>query len=176
MNNDTTLKQAYLHVYYGITCPFRLGIHTSFYIEDDPYEWSYGINSLPQTTHNIVYHGVVYENPFQFTYGDWGFWKAIPIGYTDCGLGGSIDSKETTEEAREKIKDIVGRISFSDNGYSFIDNNCWRFCYEMARIKTKKNLQQGFIESMNDEWHNWFPGFTQTSINILQFLSNIFHN
>ena len=152
-----TRRKLFLHLYRGNKCIFRKCLHVSCYIEQDVFEWTYGTSSMPSTTHQNVYHGVVYEYPRQYTYGDWVFWKSIEVGSVPTGFGGG--TRETVAGIRQHIKAMVGADVFKDEGYHIVYNNCWDFCYAfMAHFNCPK--ERPFIETFNDELQRVYSGTT----------------
>uniref|UniRef100_A0A7S2RJU5 PPPDE domain-containing protein n=1 Tax=Rhizochromulina marina TaxID=1034831 RepID=A0A7S2RJU5_9STRA len=157
-------KKVFLHLYHGDKILFRLATHSSLYVEGDPYEWTYGPSSLPETTHGMVYHGVVYEKPFEYTYGDWKFWKAVEIGHAERGFGTIDERRETLAAMRDSIKHALGH--FPDGRYNLLFKNCWHFCYALAS-HCEIEVRKGVIEEFNDSSHSWTKGTTARALSLL---------
>ena len=159
----------YLHLYTGETLPFRMALHASVYVDGDPYEWTYGRSSDPATTHGRTLHGVVYERPFQYTYGQWKFWKAVEVGTTRRrGWGKSEDGKEeaqpcTSEGMERAVRDVRAAVgAVSEREYHVLTNNCWDFCEAMlVHLGVESVGESGLVEAFNDEAHSLPRGTTQ---------------
>ena len=157
METPPAKKMLYLHLYKGVKPLFRLAIHTSLYVEGDGFEWTYGPRSLEATTHNRELNGVFYERPLQHTYGDWEFWKAVPLGHVESGFG-LAEEEEDARASRASLKLLAGD-KFYDGGYDFTRNNCWDFCYTVAE-ELGHGLKDGDIERYNDNLQGVWPGST----------------
>lgn len=149
----------YIVVYKGIRGKWRFGIHTSVYVQGDPYEWAYGGSSSFTS-----YRGVIYERNKEFLYGDWTYWKSVRVGDAPSLYKGD----EAT--SRLGIKELVGS-KYSDDGYHWLRNNCWHFCYDLLS-SLNIHVPRTTIECMNDERLLIYRGCTRfTMTYILQPVS-----
>jgi hypothetical protein len=147
---------AYIEVYRGVRGKWQFGIHTSVYIEGESFEWTYSTRSSPEATHSTTYRGVIYERRRRFLYGDWVHWKSVPVGFVPriC----VSESARALRHARQLAKRLVGP-RFSDNGYHWLHNNCWSFCYALLR-SLNAELPRHAIEELNDDRLGVWKGTT----------------
>tara|TARA_B110000046_G_scaffold185885_2_gene230130 strand:+ start:97 stop:630 length:534 start_codon:yes stop_codon:yes gene_type:complete len=150
------MHTVYIEVYKGIRGKWRMGLHTSIYVDGDLYEWAYAGKSHAQSTHGIQYKGVVYERRRQFLYKDWEFWKSVPVGVANalCTQEGGA----ALRRARARVKHMLhGR--YEDGRYHWLENNCWKFCYDLLAAMHIQ-IPRDTIENMNDERLGVFTGLT----------------
>ena len=150
------MGRVYLEVYRGIRGKWQFGIHTSVYVEGDACEWAYGGKSR-LSARNEEFSGVICERNRQFLYGDWIFWKSVYVGEAGslCKYGAAGDA---LARSRRRIKKMVGP-SYSDDGYHWLLNNCWKFCYDLLAAMGVR-VPRTMIEELNDERLQVFRGTT----------------
>ena len=157
------MRTVYIEVYQGIRGKWRMGIHTSIYVDGDPYEWAYGGKSNTESTHNTLYRGIMYERHKQFLYGDWKFWKSVPVG-----VGMSLcdqDGKKSMRHARKMIKKMLPE-HYHDRGYHWLHNNCWNFCYDLLEAMNI-TIPRDTIENLNDDRLGVYTGVTYLSFHYI---------
>tara|TARA_B110001450_G_C17639174_1_gene488602 strand:+ start:86 stop:571 length:486 start_codon:yes stop_codon:yes gene_type:complete len=140
-----------------------MGIHTSIYVDGDPYEWAYGGKSNTESTHNTLYRGIMYERHKRFLYGDWKFWKSVPVG-----VGMSLcdqDDEKSLRRARKMIKKMLPGY-YDDRGYHWLHNNCWNFCYDLLQAMNII-IPRDTIENLNDERLGIYTGVTYLSFHCI---------
>ena len=167
------MRTVYIQVYEGIRGKWRMGLHTSIYVDGDTYEWAYGSKSNKESTHKTLYRGIVYEKRSQFLYGYWKFLKSIPVG-----VGTSLcnkDDKVSLQAARKQIKLMLNH-QYADSGYHWLNNNCWRFCYDLLETMNIR-IPRDTIENLNDKRLGIYSGITYISFHfILKPLAQLIEN
>lgn len=157
------MQTVYIEVYQGIRGKWRMGIHTSIYVDGDPYEWTYGGRSNRESTHNTVYRGIIYEKRKQFSHENWKFWKSVPVG-----IGKSLcdkNDKESLRCARRRIQKMLPE-TYDDRGYHWLNNNCWKFCYDLM-VAMNISIPRDTIENLNDERIGTYTGTTYISFHYI---------
>ena len=145
------MRKVYLHLYVGTRWYNSYCVHASVWIEGHRYEWTYGKSSHLATT-AVLYRGLVFEKPRQYTYGEWKFWKAVKVGRGQFPRGRNYDV------VRTKLKEAIGE-RFSDENYGVFGNNCWDCCLALLEVAGCPQ-KESYIENFMDQHNGWKKGRT----------------
>lgn len=119
-------REVYLQVYRGRAWPPI--IHTGVRLAGDTHEWTFGSASRLLVNGSPL-HGVIPEIARCHDYGDWQFWKAVPLGR----YRGTAWPRPDDPNQRAVIRALAsGEECFADGSYRVLSRNCWDFSAHLA--------------------------------------------